>query len=406
MPNDLTAFYQALIQINADRNDLWPGFSPQSTPFVVYDGQQTVLFHASPAVDGWHAQGDTWRWPGRHPDVSANTAALLDGRLLAASLLLNTLPELSSRDLAALAVHEAFHVYQAGTGTWEADELAVFTYPLTSTDVLVSRAMETEALIRALASEDWKDAAALALAWRDVRIGLLAPEHAAYERGMERVEGLAHYVELKFTGALPAFPEPDFPAQEIRQRAYSVGAAYALLLDRLGGDWKAEATQGAALDELLGARLGVSVPVENPSPEVWQWAHDAANQVQTEREQARQAFDTQPVSRLILRSGTPLWPQGFDPLNVLLLEPGLVLHRRFLKFGNTSVQGEVLGGACLTISDGPDPLLSGFREVQLRGVGEFQLTTQGLSAHGAGWTLNISGGSASSTDDGWLYILG
>ena len=43
MPNDLAAFEQALLQIRSDRNGCWPGFAPQSTPYVVYDGHQTVL---------------------------------------------------------------------------------------------------------------------------------------------------------------------------------------------------------------------------------------------------------------------------------------------------------------------------------------------------------------------------
>ncbi len=348
-----------------------------------------------------------WVYPGRHPGVTANTAVRLDEETLAAGLLLDTFPGSTSlMDLAALSVHEAFHVYQGHTPSpaWNADEFDVFTYPLTDPELLAARAMETRALGRALATESgWEREAAAALAWRDARFARLGPEHVRYEQAMERLEGLAHYVELRFKRASPAFPPTDFAAEQVRQRAYATGAAYAFLLDRLESDWKARVIhEGAALDGLLREAVTTHPTELAASGHVLEWARGESARLLTLRRQSLHDFERQVGERLILRSGLPLLPQGFDPLNMLFLGDGAVLHRRFLRFGSAAVRGEVLGRACLTFSSGEHPLTSGFREVQLVGVSDVRVTAEGLTAVGDGLSLQVQGGQVHRLEDGWL----
>ncbi len=85
-----------------------------------------------------------------------------------------------------------------------------------------------------------------------------------------------------------------------------------------------------------------------------------------------------------------------------LLEDGAVLHRRFVRFGNLAVEGEVLGGTCLTRASGEHPLASGFREVQVRGVSDVRVTPGRLLARGAGVSISVHGGGACETGGGWL----
>jgi hypothetical protein len=70
--------------------------------------------------------------------------------------------------------------------------------------------------------------------------------------------------------------------------------------------------------------------------------------------------------------GQPLWPQGFDPLNVERVEGG-ILHTRMLRLGNDSGELQVLdeGGAdveALTEGAGEHPLFNGVLRVEIAGL--------------------------------------
>ncbi|MVN87643.1 hypothetical protein GO986_12810 [Deinococcus sp. HMF7620] len=389
MPVSTALFRQALTLIQADTRCLWPNFVPAAIPYLIYDGHGTVLWRAPSPEPGWQEQKDAWVYPGRHPSVTANTATRLPDGRLAASLMLSSLDShLTALQLAGLAVHEAFHVYQEGDtrGLWDADELAALTYPVADPFILAARALESAALQRALRPDanTWPLHAGRALAWRQARCERLAAEHVTYERAMERKEGLAHYVELGFAQAVPVFPPVDCAAEAVRQRAYTTGAAYALLLDRLSLDWKTlvEAS-GAALDELLAAHI---LPAERGpmSPEVQAWAGAEAARVAHRQQEARRTFEGQRGQRLVLRSVQPLWLRGFDPLNTLVLGEGAVLHHRFLQFANGAVEGEVLGQGCLTVAAGLNPLLSGFREIIIPGLEAARLSGDGFTLEAGG----------------------
>src|SRR5438477_5774979 len=96
---------------------LWPGFAPASTPLAIYDGERSWIF-----------SGDAARSvPGRLPEITANSRALIEG-VPTATLLLP--PDLSAREAAALAAHEAFHVFQrARHPKWPASEADLFPSP-------------------------------------------------------------------------------------------------------------------------------------------------------------------------------------------------------------------------------------------------------------------------------------
>jgi hypothetical protein len=98
----------------ARERDLWPGYEPLVIPLAIYDGERTVLFrHPSTPAGSTplaEAKPDVFAYPGRHPAVVSNSSAEIGGTMTA-TLLADGAPK-SATELAAVALHEAFHVYQ------------------------------------------------------------------------------------------------------------------------------------------------------------------------------------------------------------------------------------------------------------------------------------------------------
>jgi hypothetical protein len=67
-------------------------------------------------------------------------------------------------------------------------------------------------------------------------------------------------------------------------------------------------------------------------------------------------------------SGAPLWPERFDPWNIMPLDRRATLHRRWVKLGNAAGRIEVLGREALTIAAGEHPLFAGVALVGLAGL--------------------------------------
>jgi hypothetical protein len=369
----------------------WPGFDPLAIPLALYDGQATWLFrHPHPPAEFGPGQGGARIADGRPETLRANTGAEIGG-VPTATLLLT--PAHSARDWAAVAVHEAFHVFsrQHHPG-WAGDEMELFVYPLEAKEPLALRRQETQALRRALAASGasaascWAD---LAVRLRKERFALLPQEAVAYERGTELNEGLATYVEGLARGESGMdLPADDFPTEKVRDRAYVVGRAEAILLDRLEPSWKerlggvtgalgSSAGQPGTLDELLAAASAVR---SGPHPcalspgeiaAAVRRAGEDVDRLAHERQAARAAFLGKPGwSVIVLAADDPLWPQGFDPLNVLRLGEGEVLHRRWVKLGNGDAEFEVLDREALTQGVGPHPILQGVRQLTVTGLPE------------------------------------
>lgn len=366
----------------------WPGFDPLAIPLALYDGQATWLFrHPHPPAEFGPGRGGARIADGRPETLRANTGAEIGG--VPTATLLLTLAH-SARDWAAVAVHEAFHVFsrQHHPG-WAGDEMELFVYPLEAKEPLALRRQETQALRRALAASTTGDIAAtscwadLAVRLRKERFALLPKEAVAYERGTELNEGLATYVEGLARGESGMdLPADDFPTEKVRDRAYVVGRAEAILLDRLDSSWKerldgAKEGQPGTLDELLAAASAVR---SGPHPCALSPGEIAAavrragedlDRLAHERQAARAAFLGKPGwSVIVLAADDPLWPQGFDPLNVLRLGEGEVLHRRWVKLGNGDAEFEVLDREALTQGVGPHPILQGVRQLTVTGLPE------------------------------------
>lgn len=347
---------EARTHVRSAPDGLWPGFHPAKVPLLIFDGQTTHLSGALPQEPGWTEVTDGWSWLGRHPALIANTAVTLPGDVVAAGLLADGLVALEPRRLAALLVHEAFHVFQAAhpSPAWEANELDTLTYPRTELAVAQARAEEAAQLAAALAHpESWEAAACQALAWRNVRRGHLSPEHLCYEQRMETVEGLAHFVETRFLNEIPRLNGVQDARANVREWAYRSGAALAHLLTRRGEGWQAQVMAGIPLDALLVIHLGSG---ERPaaSSELLEAARQAVQDAKSQLTALRTEFQSRPGPRLTLQTGVPWNVVGFDPLNVYALPDGALLHQRYLRLAGPAGELEVMGAVSLT--HGPQPL--------------------------------------------------
>jgi hypothetical protein len=372
----------------ADRlaeRDLWPGFDPRAVAVAIYDGERTLLFRHPAPPAGFQPVPDrpaVWTFPGRYPSVTANSSAEIGG--VATATLVPASRAVSLREQAGILIHEAFHVFQREHHpAWQPNEVELFTYPVDDPELLALRRMEAEALRRALTAERRADAVCwgiTASTLRRDRFARMPAGAAAYERGTESFEGLANYVESRATGVPDSavLRRGEYAPDAIRQRGYATGTAIARLLDRFSPDWRTEvATRDtAALDVLLAETLaaaetggsGCALPAAEAS-RIQATAAADVHGLRARRADQRDAFLAQPGWTLVVEApGTPLFPQGFDPLNVQNVHPGEVLHSRWLKLGNQAGAVEVLGHVALTRAAGDHPLFNGVRRLTVAGL--------------------------------------
>jgi len=301
-----------------------------------------------------------------------------------ATLLADGTAKVPDREAAAVAVHEAFHVFQAERHPkWGGNEVDLFTYPVDDPVLLQLSRLETEALRRSLAAAGEKNAvcrAAAALDLRRTRFATLGESGALYERGTELKEGLARLVESRARGDSskePVFPGNEFAAGDVRSRSYAVGHAFGLLLDRFAPGWESKLENGTdkALDVLLAEALA-SRPAARPcaftAQETGRALDAAKRSVELERltrAAVREDFFGRAGWKLVVVSESePLSPQAFDPLNVERLAPGEVLHTRWVKLGNRTGSLEVLNARAVTEAAGKHPLFEGVRRVTVTGL--------------------------------------
>lgn len=365
----------------AGADTLWPGFDPISVPLAIFDGTKTHLFrHPAPPGEFQETKG-AFVLGGRHPAIVANSSARIGDVITATLILQPPLSDLSAKEIAAVGLHEAFHVFQGKTErSWGANETDLFTYPVDDVLALILRRTETQALRRAFASQSEEEMAGWAQAALDARSRRFARIDApfsAYERGIELGEGTAAYIEHKAAGRDdPDFPVGGFAPENVRSRAYVTGVSWALLLDRFKPEWR----RGFARDddryldtELADAlRAAKKLRAQFGAAEQSRLAVAARADVETlrvRRGRLRTRFESAPGWQLVVETdpSTPLWPQGFDPMNVERVEGG-ILHTRFLKLGNETGNLEVMGDTVLTEGIGPHPLFNGVKRVILTGI--------------------------------------
>lgn len=378
-----TAFQVDSALLAMSRRALWPGFDPSQWPLSIFDGLNSYLFrHPHPPAEyrSLVSPAGAVR-SGREPLNTANSTAMIGG-VTTATMNINGNGIARADALASLAVHELFHAFQRSRHpSWSANEADLFTYPVERADILALRRQETDALRRALAARRDDSSRCWARSFLDARrerFALLGADGAAYERGTELNEGLARYVELRALEMPVDLPAGEYPAEDVRQRAYETGAGLGQLLDRMKPDWRdvlegAPATAALTLDGLLATaveRDGSAARCEVPGREAI--SLQATSDVQAlgeRRTRTRADFLAQPGWRIVLEPGTePLFPQGFDPLNVRRMTATEVLHSRYLKLGNGTGAIELFSASLTEGRAGAHPLFGGVARLTVTGL--------------------------------------
>lgn len=391
---DALAFFRALDE--AGTRGVWPGFNPRSVPLALFDGENTLLRgHPFPPAEFVPVPGQSRLLiaRGRHPAVTANSTREIGGVRTATVI---PAPGASFQWAMLPVVEEAFHVFWLERHpAFRPDEMARYAYPLDDVENLRAMLAEDEALARAIEAPSASGAAAwaaAALALRDARQPSLADEVRAFETALEMMEGTANYVSRIAVGEAPARTAERLrrarPVDGIRWRFYDSGAALCFVLDRLSAGWKAAAEREPALtmvEQLRGALRQSPAQAasfsEGELSALLARASSAIADFESQRAQLGASIFGRPGRRIAISVATGAEPfriRRFDPINLLVLRAGEVLHLHHLTLespqGTVDLDNQVFvrggheGVVALSVPAGPHPIRSGVRELTIVGL--------------------------------------
>lgn len=355
-------------------DSIWPGFRPDTIP-VLY-----VIKGAGTLVLGWHGALPPGFIPfADHPDAgwqsSADQGAASTGTELgghrAAQVVVSDSQDVAS--LVGLTTHEAFHVFEAASrkegqrfGQGE-NAFLVTTYPVFDPQNEAGMALEGRILAAAEMAHTRLEQRALAqqfLAVRESRQRALGAELADFEQLAELNEGLAEYTLVRAEQLAARYRDfPDRPGAEqmraakltglrklteavtlsIRLRFYATGPALGLLLDALEGPtWKTRLVeQNLTVQDALADASGyraqeVTLRHQAETRFVMKQLRSAADSGVAglrafRRAQVDSVLAAPGVQLVVTVAGRYLGLCGIDPQNLLQVEPGVLLHTRWLQ---------------------------------------------------------------------------
>lgn len=260
---------------------VWPGFWPDSQPFLIYEPEGDALLYSPVAPPAAYVPYDAARSGPRaghlywHEGVPGGLYGIFDtayrvGQATAIAVVLQ--PTLGGT-LETL-FHETFHVYQHRNFKGESIGFG-YVAPESITAAIMAKAEVERSILRAALKA--RDRASLGelvheyLAVRAGRTGQMPEKAREIEASVERAEGSAQLVGIQATVAvLGQKPEvvPDEIGKKLavpladlggglaermfRWRLYGTGAAIGLLLDRLAFDgWRERLEDGSSFEALL-----------------------------------------------------------------------------------------------------------------------------------------------------------
>jgi hypothetical protein len=429
---DVAAFIGALS--DAGGRQVWPGFDPSEWPVALFDGNQTVLLrHPNPPAGFAPLAGrpGVFVMAGRHPGVVGNSTREIGGVRTATVI---ATPEQDIEGTMLACVEELFHVFWLGRhANFRPNEMARFGYPVKDGRNLQGILAEDEALARALEAQDAARAAAwaaAALGIRRERLPRLSGDDLAFETGLEMMEGTANYVARVAVGqsgeATAARLRTGRQPDQIRWRFYDTGAALCYLLERFQPGWLAliDAEPARTTAELLEAALArvAAPPAVFSAAEVLRFEGVAADGLAalSARERAvREELSGRDGPRIIVETAgeaEPLRVTRFDPINLLVLDGGEMIHPNYITLACPDgtveltnpghVRGSFAGTVALTTAAGRHPLGEGIRAVTIvgvRGAPRVERQDGRLTIEAEGVRISVQG-AAVSTEGGTLRI--
>lgn len=355
-------------------DSIWPGFRPDTIPVLyVVTGQGTLLLGwrgELPAgflpIDGLDGSG----WQAATEAGAASTGTELAGRPAAQVVVSDSM---SLASLVGLTTHEAFHVFQNASrkqgrkfGRGE-NSFLVTSYPVFDPQNESGMALEgrvLEAADRASGQARKRTLARQFLAVRESRHRAIGADLAQFEVLAELNEGLAEYALVRSVQL--AARQRNFPdrlgatqlasdkrtglhkltediTRSIRLRYYATGPAIGTLLDALAGPaWKTrlieqDQTLQDALADAVGYRsqeLALRRQAESTfvSAKLRSAADSQVGRLRTIRKAQVDSILAAPGVQLVVSmEGRNLGLCGIDPQNLLQVEPGVLLHTRWVR---------------------------------------------------------------------------
>ena len=354
-------------------DSIWPGFHPDTIPVLYVVGQGTLLLGwRGDLPDGFLpiAGVENGGWRASAEQGAASTGTALAGRPTAQVVVADSQ---SLAMLVGLTTHEAFHVFEAasrkeGTRFGQGENaFLVTTYPVFDPQNESGMALEgriLEASERARSATQKRALARQFLAVREARQRAIGAELAEFEQLAELNEGLAEYTlvrAVQLAGRHRDFPDRGAAARlqgdkltglhkltedvtlSIRLRYYATGPALGLLLDALEGPaWKARLrNQNLTLQDALADASNYrsqerSLRRQAESTFVMAKLRAAADSGVAGLRAARKAradslLNIPGVQLVVAVEGRYLGLCGIDPQNLLQVEPGVLLHTRWVQ---------------------------------------------------------------------------
>ena len=383
---------EALVLSRAAAGRIWPGWGLEKTPLLIFEAGRIAYLvnHPAPPPDFTRLPeklpllGSVWVKTGRDPRFNANTSVDLAG-IPTACVGYSSAPgevENPSLRFIALTFHEAFHAYQAKAGKpgKGAVEGILLRYPELNAENLALAQLEQMILYELVRFDDTPDPDKVRslLAIRAARLKAIGPDFLRGERGMEYQEGIPTYVEVrlveeakKAAAGVPGFGSDDpyslgfsqapelrsadyvsrllrfsSDAGTVRMRSYGTGMALALLLDRMGVDWKTAALTGEKyLDEILAEHLPTAPDTvasllgrakkDHDYPDLLKLVQEKLARISQDRKQAAETFLRQEGIQVVLKLPPgPVELRSFDPLNIQVIDASTAIHRRTLSLAS------------------------------------------------------------------------
>ena len=359
-------------------DSIWPGFRPDTIPVLyVIRGKGTLLMGWRgelpagfvPMVSDLRDPPDGAGWQPATDRGAASTGTTLAGRPTAQVVV-------DSQNIAALVgltTHEAFHVFETASreqgkrfGQQE-NAVLVTSYPVFDPQNEAGMALEGRILEAALKAPNAQRRRTLArqfVAVREARHRALGHELADFEQLAELNEGLAEYAlvrSVQLAARQRSFPDragaealragkstglhklTEDVTLSIRLRYYATGPALGQLLDALEGPgWKTRLvnqnlTVQDALADASGYRAGeLTLRRQAESTFVMKSLRTAADSGvaglrAVRRAQVDSALAAPGVQLVVTIEGRSIGTCGIDPQNLLQVEPGVLLHTRWVQ---------------------------------------------------------------------------
>jgi hypothetical protein len=367
-----------VVSLGRDMGDsIWPGFRPDTIPVLyVVRGKGTLLL-------GWRGElppgftpiaadpraAPRGGWQSSADRGAASTGTELAGRPTAQVVV-------DSQGIAALVgltTHEAFHAFESASrqpgkrfGQGE-NSFLVTNYPVFDPQNEAGMALEGRILAAAEAARSKAQHRALArqfLAVRESRQRALGADLANFEQLAELNEGLAEYAlvrSMQLAARQPGFPDRRNAARlsldkevgltkltedvtrSIRLRYYATGPALGMLLDALEGPgWKTRlVNQNLTLQDALADASGYrasenALRRQAESTFLMRSLRAAADSGVAglrafRRAQVESVLGAPGVQLVVTMEGRSIGLCGIDPQNLLQVEPGVLLHTRWVQ---------------------------------------------------------------------------